>query len=129
MPRKYGCLSCPLTFEIGWSRCNFTNGYGSEIFVVCISCGAQHAIRFALRDRGPESIQYFAAQLTAVQPAAHVPVMACLRHYLHLDLLGVRDALKNLPYQIGRDLTRDAANTLAAEYTEVGGTVELIFTG
>ena len=55
--------------------------------------------------------------------------MACLRHYLHLDLLGVRDALKNLPYQIGRDLTGQEANALAAEYTDVGATVELIFTG
>lgn len=68
MPQDFRCNQCELRFSLGPFHYHQVNtGYGGMLLLVCTSCGTQHGLESALRDRGPE---FYEIQKVVVE---HVP--------------------------------------------------------
>lgn len=126
MPSNHKCQSCTLEFQAGWYFYpSFDTGYAARTLLVCGACGHQHAVEIALRSRGPEFIQRFAANLMGVPEASRLGVMAYLREHTHLGLEAATEVLSHLPHQLVTDLFEHQAMALVEEYADRGAVVEV----
>jgi hypothetical protein len=60
MPTTFVCNDCALRFSSGWYHYHrFDSGYCGRTLLVCTECGTQHALEWALPNRGPPFVTPF----------------------------------------------------------------------
>lgn len=106
MPTQFACPSCLLQFSVGWLHYHeFDSGYGSRTLLVCSSCGTQHAIEIALRNRGPEFFTYRDVRLASVTDSNRVLALRLIRKSLQCSPALAKQHVGNLPVTLKKRLS------------------------
>ena len=74
MPADYECENCHLVFSVGWFHGSpyDKSGYDATTLLVCGASGTEHAVKIAMRDRGPEYYPIYDVTVDEVLAAVQV---------------------------------------------------------
>lgn len=93
MPSDLKCTLCDLRFSAGQYHYHGSHdGYIGRTLMVCLACGAQHAVEHAMRDRGPEA---FSLLRVTIQAMPHEARSTVARRWLRQERkIGYNEALE-----------------------------------
>jgi uncharacterized protein YbaR (Trm112 family) len=99
MPTDFVCKRCELRFSAGWyHHPDFRSGYGSRTLLVCAECGTQHAIEWAVPDRGPPFYTLHRLIVESVPADAVGTVCRLLRRRRDVKLADALTIARNPPF-------------------------------
>jgi hypothetical protein len=120
MASSFHCRSCDLRFTIGWIESGFpVDGYGAVTRLVCRSCGTEHAVEIALRDRGPEQLTAYDVELAAVDDSCRRDAARVLGERFDMTTEEASEAMASLPLAIGRRLSAELVSDLRSAFGDV----------
>lgn len=126
MPLNMSCTSCNLRITVGWFHDGTAaEGYGARTLLVCKACGTEHAVRVALRDRGPEWDVSSDIELLEVSGESRVKVMSLLRQTFDMSLDDARSTINAAPIKIARRAPRHLVDRIVDEFTAAGADLTL----
>jgi predicted RNA-binding Zn-ribbon protein involved in translation (DUF1610 family) len=120
VPSRFICSSCGLHATVGWLHdASLDEGYGASARLLCRACGTEHAIRVALRDRGPERILHYDLTLAALEEAQRENALLILESRFDMSRAEANAALDSLPLTIARHANGTLARELAVMFAPV----------
>jgi hypothetical protein len=125
MVLQFRCLSCSLTFSIGWYHHHFDYEYAGSNLCVCRMCGAQHRIVLPVRDRGPAQFDLFDVSIMKIHENARTRVMAHLRPTFSMSLAEARASCDALPFKVGVGVRQGQVEELRREFGDAEASVEV----
>jgi hypothetical protein len=124
MPTDFRCQHCNLRFSVGPYHYHLVeSGYAWCCLMVCKSCGTQHGLEFALRDRGPEFHSNFKITVTAVPEAARNPLAHWLRRTSNKSLQKALELVRNPPVVIDASAPQHHVDAIRAQIEPMGVTL------
>ena len=118
MVLEFRCLSCSVTFSIGWYHHHFGHDYSGSCLCVCRMCGAQHRIVLPVEDRGPAQFDLFDVSIVNIPENARTKVMAHLRRTFSMSLAEARASVDTLPFDIGAGLRQGQVEELCRVFAD-----------
>ena len=120
------CSSCALRITMGWFQdATADEGYGARTLLACAACGTEHAVRIALRDRGPEWEVSSDIELREVGSENRVKVMSLLVHNFDMSVDDARSTIDTAPIKVARRASRHLVDRILDEFTSAGATLRI----
>ncbi len=121
MPLRLRCGHCQLSVSVGWFHYHsFESGYGGCSLLVCESCGTQHWLEHALRNRGPEFYSIYSATIANVPSEARIKLAGWLRRKHGVSLSDALESVRQPPVIVAHRARDHEIERLHASLSEMG---------
>ena len=113
MPSDFKCPTCELRFSTGsYHYHSFESGFIGRQLMVCTACGTQHAVEFAMEDRGPEFHPVYQVIVEAAPSPAPLKLVRELRRQSAIDNVEALRIIRGGAFVIRSEATESQVSAL-----------------